>query len=77
MRLSTFGLCEMRAHLVMALLNMDWYEEVYDVIKFWMITFRENDSKTLANMMNKLNPGQWLKMPNQDLKEMDLIFRLK
>ena len=48
MKMSAFGLCEMRSFLVMSLINMDRFDEAYNVIKFWMITFQEKNSPCLG-----------------------------
>ena len=72
MRMSAFGLCEMRKFLVMALFNMDRDDEAYNVITFWMTKFEETNSKTMAKMMNDLQIGEWLYLPDQDRSELIL-----
>ena len=76
MRTSAFGLCEMKSFLVMALVNMNRDEEAYNTIKFWTNTFENTDSVTLATMTNRLLPGEWLHLPNQNRREIEL-FKIK
>ena len=50
----------------MALVNMGRFDEAYDLIKFWM---KEPSVEVLAEMINDLAPGKWLRLLNQDKKE--------
>ena len=64
MRSSPFGLCEMRSFLIMALINLGRYKEACEVIVFWMIKFPKMDSGIVAEMINNLQPGEWLHSAN-------------
>ena len=68
-RVSIKGTCDLKNYLVMALMSLGRDQDAYNMIKFWIITFNEEDNETLAKMANELNPGEWLHLPNQNMKE--------
>ena len=68
-RVSIKGTCDLKNYLVMALMSLGRDQDAYNMIKFWIVTFNEKDNETLAKMANELNPGEWLHLPNQNMKE--------
>merc|ERR1719361_3359792 len=68
-RVSIKGTCDLRNYMVMALMSLGRDQDAYNMIKFWIITFNESDNKTLEKMVNELKPGEWLHLPNQNMKE--------
>ena len=67
MKMSAFGLCEMRSFLVMALINLGQEKDAYNVIKFWMTTFRKANPDAIARMINSLGPREWLHAKDSDV----------
>ena len=68
-RVSIKGTCDLKNYLVMALMSLGRDQDAYNMIKFWIITFNESDNNTLEKMVNELKPGEWLHLPNQNMKE--------
>ena len=68
-RVAIKGTSDLKNYMVMALMSLGRDQDAYNMIKFWIITFHEKDNETLAKMTNELNPGEWLHLPNQNMKE--------
>ena len=68
-RVAIKGTSDLKNYMVMALMSLGRDQDAYNMIKFWIITFHEKDNETLAKMNNELNPGEWLHLPNQNMKE--------
>ena len=76
MRQSAYGFCEMQAFMVMSLINMNRYDDAYNIIKFRLFTLAVEDSVSIANRINGLEPGEWLHNPKQNRDELTLRHKL-
>ena len=76
MRKSAYGFCEMQAFMVMSLINMSRYDDAYNIIKFRLINLAVEDSASIANRINALEPGEWLHNPTSNRDELTLLQKI-